>query len=70
MNCPKCNSDQLESYSGDFATGVEMNGYHETFSDEFLECQQCGLRMDLDDALPAPLEWSITPTGEQFYYFV
>lgn len=46
MNCPRCNSDDLEPFSGDFPTGVKFDMWSETQWEEGLECQQCGLRFE------------------------
>jgi hypothetical protein len=71
MNCPKCNSSQLEPVAGEFTTGVVApDGYREARYQEGFQCLACGLKMDSEDVLPSPVEWSVTPTGEVFHYFI
>lgn len=67
MICPRCCSDDLVSISGDYWSGVEMNGYREMLHEDGYQCQRCGLKMHDDDVLDEMPQWSITPSGEVFY---
>lgn len=48
--CPK-DGYPLEAVSGNFATGVSMDGYHETRYEEGLFCEKCRTVYDPSDVI-------------------
>ena len=50
MRCPKCGSQELETITDEFTTGVVApDGYREIGWAEIVRCQGCGNEYDYDD---------------------